>query len=134
MAGARQDHNREDVRFRVLRLLEEHPEYSQRDIAHALGVSLGSVNYCLGALIEMGHVKLGNFRSSSNKLRYMYVLTPKGISEKVSLTSRFLQRKLAEYEALRAEIEALTGSLNNPPHSVRRPSGGGRSHQANRED
>jgi EPS-associated MarR family transcriptional regulator len=109
MANERQDHSREDVRFRVLRLLEEHPEFSQRDIAQALNVSVGSVNYCLNALVEKGHVKLSNFRSSKNKLRYMYVLTPKGISEKVALTGRFLQRKMAEYEALRAEIEALTG-------------------------
>lgn len=113
MAGPRQDQNREDVRFRVLRLLEEHPEYSQRDIAQSLDVSLGSVNYCVNALVERGHVKLSNFRSSSNKLRYMYVLTPKGIAEKISLTGRFLQRKLAEYEALRAEIEALTGTIKD---------------------
>jgi EPS-associated MarR family transcriptional regulator len=105
--------NREDVRFRVLQLLEEHPEYSQRDIAQALRVSLGSVNYCLQALVEKGHVKLSNFRSSNNKLRYMYVLTPKGISERLSLTGRFLQRKHAEYEALRADIEALTGSATD---------------------
>lgn len=113
MASERQDQNREDIRFRVLRLLEDNPECSQRDIASALGISLGSVNYCLAALVERGHVKLSNFRNSNNKLRYMYVLTPKGISERVSLTGRFLQRKLLEYEALHAEIEALTASAKS---------------------
>lgn len=98
---------REDVRFRVLRLLEDNPEYSQRDIAQNLGVSLGAVNYCLNALIDKGHVKVNNFRASDNKLRYAYLLTPHGISEKTALTSRFLRRKLREYEALREEIEAL---------------------------
>jgi EPS-associated MarR family transcriptional regulator len=113
MARERQDQRRDDVRFRVLRSLEEHPEYSQRDLACALGVSLGSVNYCLNALIDKGHVKLSNFRSSNNKLRYMYVLTPKGVAERVLLTGSFLQRKLAEYEALRVEIQALTGAIKD---------------------
>ena len=98
---------REDVRFRVLRLLEENPEFSQRDIARHLGVSLGAVNFCLSALVEKGHVKVNNFRAADNKLRYAYLLTPKGIAEKAALTSRFLRRKLREYEALRLEIEAL---------------------------
>lgn len=103
---------REDVRFRVLRLLEDNPEYSQRDIAQNLGVSLGAVNYCLNALIDKGHVKVNNFRASDNKLRYAYLLTPHGISEKTALTSRFLRRKLREYEALKEEIEALQGEQN----------------------
>ena len=98
---------REDVRFKVLRMLEGHPEYSQRDIADALGVSLGGVNYCLRALIDKGHVKVANFRQSNNKLRYAYVLTPSGIAERALLTGRFLQRKMKEYEAIKAEIDAL---------------------------
>ncbi|WP_425419074.1 MarR family EPS-associated transcriptional regulator [Oricola indica] len=98
---------REDVRFRVLRLLEENPEFSQRDIARYLGVSLGAVNFCLAALVEKGHVKVNNFRAADNKLRYAYLLTPNGIAEKAALTSRFLRRKLREYEALREEIESL---------------------------
>jgi EPS-associated MarR family transcriptional regulator len=91
----------------VLRFLEEHPDHSQRDISRALGVSLGGVNYCLRALIEKGSVKIENFRNSRNKLGYLYVLTPEGIAERAALTGRFLRRKMAEYEALRAEIEAL---------------------------
>ncbi|MCI5073633.1 MarR family EPS-associated transcriptional regulator [Oricola sp.] len=107
MTASRIQDQREDVRFRVLRLLQDNPEYSQRDIAQALGVSLGAVNFCLNALAEKGHVKVKNFRAADNKLRYAYLLTPKGASEKAALTARFLKRKLREFEALKAEIEAL---------------------------
>lgn len=100
---------REDVHFRVLRLLEDHPDYSQREIADALGISLGRVNYCLKALIQRGSVKVDNFRAASNKLNYAYVLTPRGIADKAALTARFLARKMREFEALKAEIEALSG-------------------------
>ena len=97
----------EDLRFRVLRLLRDNPRMSHRDIARALGVSAGGVNYCVNALIEKGMVKVRNFRDSDNKLRYAYVLTPHGLAEKTRLTGRFLQRKLAEYEALQAEIASV---------------------------
>lgn len=100
---------REDARFRVMRAIEANPACSQRDIAQALGISLGAVNYCLNALIEKGCVKVKNFRASDNKLRYAYILTPRGLAEKGALTGRFLQRKLREYEALKAEIESLQG-------------------------
>ena len=86
--------HREDAHFRVLRLIESQPHLSQREIARALGVSLGAVNYCLNALIAKGHVKVNNFRASDNKLRYAYLLTPRGASERARLTGRFLQRKL----------------------------------------
>lgn len=101
----------EDVRFRVLRMLEERPDLSQRQMAEELGVSLGAVNYCLKALVEKGQVKIRNFRAANNKLRYAYVLTPGGLAEKTRLTGRFLKRKMAEYEALKAEIEAIQESL-----------------------
>ncbi|NEK25042.1 MarR family EPS-associated transcriptional regulator [Sulfitobacter sp. JBTF-M27] len=100
-----------DVQFRVLRLLEHHPETSQREISDALGVSLGAVNYVLKALIEKGEVKIKNFRASDNKLRYAYILTPRGIEAKARLMAGFLKRKLAEYEALKAEIESLDVEL-----------------------
>jgi len=90
-----------------MRVVEANPAFSQRDIARSLGISLGSVNYCLNALIEVGFVKVRNFRASDNKLRYAYILTPKGAAEKAALTGTFLQRKLQEYEALKVEIEAL---------------------------
>ncbi len=96
-----------DAHFRVMRAIETNPNFSQRDIARSLGISLGAVNYCLNALIEVGFVKVRNFRASNNKLRYAYFLTPKGAAEKAALTGSFLQRKMREYEALKAEIEAL---------------------------
>lgn len=104
---AKREQLQEDVRFRTLRLLESNPQMSQRDLSKELGVSLGAVNYCLNALIERGQVKTRNFRASNNKLRYAYVLTPKGVSEKTALIGRFLQRKMLEYDALKSEIEAL---------------------------
>lgn len=97
----------EDTRFRVLRLLEENPEISQRQIADALGISLGGVNYCVRALADKGLVKIKNFRNSEHKIGYAYFLTPKGIAEKSVLAARFLKRKMQEYESLKAEIDNL---------------------------
>lgn len=98
---------REDVHFRVLRLLESRPDASQREIAEELGVSLGAINFCVKALIDKGHIKLANFKASKNKLGYVYVLTPDGIAHRAQLASRFIERKLAEYEAIRCELEQL---------------------------
>lgn len=97
----------EDMRFRVLRLLQENPEMSQRELAAAVGVSTGGMHYILNALIEKGLIKLGNFTAAQDKRRYAYMLTPKGISEKAAITCRFLSRKIAEYEALKKEIDDL---------------------------
>jgi EPS-associated MarR family transcriptional regulator len=101
----------EEAQFQILRLLHEDPELNQRELGERVGVSLGAVNYCLKSLIELGFVKVGNFASSQNKLGYAYVLTPSGIAEKVRLTSRFLTRKKAEYEALRVEIDDLSREI-----------------------
>jgi EPS-associated MarR family transcriptional regulator len=98
----------EEAGFQILRLLNENPELSQRELSERVGISLGAVNYCVKALIERGLVKAGNFSASQNKLGYAYVLTPAGIAEKARLTGRFLARKRAEYEALRMEIDALS--------------------------
>ncbi len=106
MAGQRSK-LQEDTHFRILRLLHENPEWSQRELASAVGVSNGGMHYVLSALVEKGLIKLGNFTSAQDKRRYAYVLTPKGISEKAAITRRFLARKVSEYEALRAEIESL---------------------------
>ena len=84
---------------------------SQRELAEALGVSVGAANYCLKALVEKGWVKLENFQKNPNKLGYLYLLTPMGIAAKVQLTASFLRRKMAEYEALRAEIDQLQAEL-----------------------
>ncbi|MGZ3159259.1 MAG: MarR family EPS-associated transcriptional regulator [Burkholderiaceae bacterium] len=97
----------EEAHLRLLRLLAANPRMSQRDLADALGVSLGKTNYCLKALLAKGHIKMQNFRNSQNKLAYAYLLTPEGITEKTGLTGRFLKRKIAEYESLKHEIELL---------------------------
>lgn len=98
---------REDVHFRVMRLLESRPDASQREIAGELGVSLGAINFCVKALIDKGHIKLANFKASKNKLGYVYVLTPEGIAHRASLAAGFMERKLAEYDAIRVELAQL---------------------------
>ena len=85
---------------------------SQRELAEALGVSVGAANYCLKALVEKGWVKLENFRKNPNKLGYLYLLTPMGITAKAQLTASFLGRKMAQYEALRAEIDQLRAEVD----------------------
>ena len=104
----------EDARFRVLRLLQGNPHVSQREIAASVGISLGGAHYVLSALIEMGFVKLANFQAAPDKGRYAYILTPRGVLEKASITRRFLARKVAEYEALEVEIEALRREAQSP--------------------
>jgi EPS-associated MarR family transcriptional regulator len=111
-AMTRQRQLQEDTHFRVLSLLEQNPDMSQRDLAKALGVSLGGVNYSLKALMERGMVKVQNFSKSERKLAYAYVLTPQGLAEKTKLTARFLKRKMEEYEALKSEIDSLQYALN----------------------
>lgn len=93
--------------LKVLRLLETNPRINQRDLAEVLGVSVGKINYCLRALLDKGLIKIQNFRNSQNKLAYAYLLTPAGISAKAEFTTRFLKRKLEEYESLKYEIELL---------------------------
>lgn len=97
----------DEYRYRILKLLEADPQASQRRIADELGISLGRVNYCLQALIQKGLVKAKNFRNSSHKRTYLYLLTPKGIEEKTKVTLRFLSLKLNEYETLKRELEQL---------------------------
>jgi EPS-associated MarR family transcriptional regulator len=96
-----------DVHYKLMRLLESNPEMSQRDLARELGISLGKANYCLRALIKKGWIKAANFTNSQNKAAYMYLLTPRGIEQKASLTVQFLQTKMQEYEALRVEIRQM---------------------------
>ena len=93
--------------------MEQNPEISQRNLARELGSSLGRTNYCLKALIEVGLLKVTNFRNSRNKLAYTYLLTPYGIKENVLITERFLKSKLQEYEALEAEINVLRNETKN---------------------
>ncbi len=110
---------REDTHFRVLRLLQGNPEMSQRELAKAVGISVGGMHYVLNALIDKGLVKLGNFTAAQDKRRYAYMLTPKGIAQKAALTRTFLVRKMGEYEALREEIETLKGEMSeNTPKTT----------------
>lgn len=109
----RQSTSRIDARFRMLRLLEQQPDITQREIAENLDISLGGVNYSLRALIDRGLVKIQNFQSSKNKLGYVYFLTPKGIKEKSILTAVFLKAKLREYENLEKEIALLKVEVLN---------------------
>lgn len=112
-------HLSDEIRYRLLTFLTEHPAVSQREVAQHLGVSVGKVNYCLRALIGKGLLKIQNFRNSTNKRVYAYILTPRGVDEKLDVTMRFLKRKTEEFDALSAEIERLNrevesgGALSN---------------------
>lgn len=101
----------DEYRSKILRLLESDPQISQRDLARALGISLGKVNYCLQALVDTGLVKANNFKNSQNKRAYMYLLTSRGLAEKSRATARFLKYKMIEYENLQQEIENLKREL-----------------------
>lgn len=98
----------DEIRYRLLRYLEANPEASQRELAQHLDISIGKVNYCLRALIERGLLKVRNFKNAKHKLAYAYHLTPKGLEEKLNVTYAFLRRKMAEYDAVQAEIERLS--------------------------
>jgi len=104
--------NNKDIRLDLLRKLESNPEYTQRKLSQEMGISLGKVNYCIQKLTAKGWVKLTNFTRSSNKLGYMYLLTPKGIDQKATLTTSFLKIKLEEFEVLKNEIAQLELDVN----------------------
>jgi EPS-associated MarR family transcriptional regulator len=104
---SRQANQQEDNYFRVMRILHDNPDITQRELAEKLGLSLSGMNYCLKALIDKGWVKIQNFSNNKNKLGYAYLLTPTGIVQKASLTTSFLQRKMQEYDALKEEIKQM---------------------------
>jgi len=91
--------------FNVLRKIKSKPNSSQRELASELGFSLGKLNYCLRALKVKGLIKIQNFQRDPNKLRYVYILTPKGVAAKTKITLNFMKRKMREYDELKAEIE-----------------------------
>jgi len=109
-----------EIHLKLLRLLAENPQVSQRELAEHLGVSLGKANYCLGALVERGLVKARNFKNSANKRAYLYLLTPKGFRTKAEISVRFLQQKIEEHEALCAEIDELRNELTNDDSGKRK--------------
>ena len=110
MASTRHE-RQEETRFRVIRLLDENPHISTRQIAKEVGISNGAAYYCVTALVEKGFVKLKNFTQSKTKANYIYELTPRGIRAKAALTVSFLDRKRQEYEDLKLEIERLESEL-----------------------
>ncbi|MBN4053833.1 MarR family EPS-associated transcriptional regulator [Haliea sp. AH-315-K21] len=103
----------DESRYQLLKLLEEKPDLSQREMASALGISLGKVNFCLKALISIGWIKAGNFSRNPDKKAYVYLLTLKGIEEKGKVTLRFLARKQEEYELLKKEISELKNEVKS---------------------
>lgn len=106
MTTRRQTAN-DDTLFWTLKALQENPGVTQRTLAKEVGINVSTINFCLKALVEKGWIKMGNFGKNPDKLSYAYLLTPTGVAEKAVLTRRFLQRKMAEYEKLRGEIETL---------------------------
>ena len=104
-----------ETRYRLLKFLQLHPEWSQRQIARGMGISLGKVNYCLRALTEHGFVIVGRFTRSQNKSDYRYLLTPKGVAEKIQTTARFLTHKQEEFEVIQQEIALLKRELKEHP-------------------
>jgi EPS-associated MarR family transcriptional regulator len=111
----------EDLHYKLLKLLQANPDLSQRRLAQELDISLGKTNYCLRALIEKGWVKADNFRRSTNKVAYAYLLTPHGIEARARATVQFLRRKVAEHEALANEIELLRDEVKQSRMSTDEP-------------
>jgi len=91
--------------FEILRKIQKKPNSTQRELAEELGFSLGKLNYCLKALKAKGLVKINNFKKNPNKINYLYVLTPKGLSQKTKLTISFMKRKMREYDELKSELK-----------------------------
>ena len=96
--------NKNTLLFNILRKIANKPNSTQRDMAKSLDISLGKLNYCLKALKEKGLIKINNFKKSKSKLGYIYLLTPRGVSQKTQLTINFMKRKLKEYDELKNEL------------------------------
>ena len=111
LASRRKEHQ-EDAKFRVFQIINENPQMTTREIAQKVGISNGSAYYLLTSLIDMGFIKISNFKENSQKIKYSYLLTPKGIREKSLVTSKFLVRKKKEYELLKKEITELERDLS----------------------
>ena len=110
--ASRRDQRQQETHFKVIRLLDEDPSVSTREIALRVGISNGAAYYCVTALVEKGFVKLKNFTKSKTKTNYIYELTPRGIREKAALTGQFLERKRDEYDELKLEIARLENELS----------------------
>lgn len=111
---------RAEIHYHLLKLLENNPNLTQRQMAAEMGISLGKFNYCPKELVKKGIVKIERLTSSDNKARYMYLLTPHGIEQKTKITASFLRRKMAEYAQLKQEIYELSQEVNGEPQTVYR--------------
>jgi EPS-associated MarR family transcriptional regulator len=111
--ASRREEHQEDAKARVLQIINNNPQMTTREVAQRVGISNGSAYYLLLSLIEKGYIKLSNFKKTSPKSKYSYLLTPKGIREKSLITNEFLERKKKEYEALRKEINLLEEEIGN---------------------
>ena len=100
--------NEQELRYHLLKILEQEPELNQRQMAKKMGISLGKVNYCITELAKRGFIKVSRFKSEKNKKKYSYLLTFKGLEEKAKLTINFLKRKTVEYEEIKRQIRELT--------------------------
>lgn len=109
---SRRSQLQENTYFRVLRMLQDNPDMTQREIAEKLGISTIGLNYCPKTLIDNGWVKVQNFSQSKNRFGYIYVLSPRGLAEKAQLTGCFLKRRMQEYDMFKAEIEALQNEID----------------------
>jgi len=101
----------QEIWYRLLKLLSRESNLTQRNMAKRMGISLGKVNYCVSELAKRGFIKINRFKDSSNKISYIYLLTPRGLEEKASLTLAFLRRKTLEYEETKRQIRELSAEL-----------------------
>jgi EPS-associated MarR family transcriptional regulator len=101
----------QEIRYRLLKVLSQDSNLSQREMAKRMGISLGKVNYCISELAKKGLIKVNRFKSAKNKIPYTYMLTPIGLEEKARLTVTFLKRKLSEYEEIKRQIKELAGEV-----------------------
>ena len=122
--ASQREQQQQETHFRVMRLLDENPSISTREIARKVGISNGAAYYCVTALVEKGFVKLKSFTQSKTKTNYIYELTPRGLRTKAALTVSFLERKRHEYEDLKLEIECLESELGADKNSKSSKSGG----------
>ena len=105
--------SKQELEYRALKIVEQYPQITQRQLSKELGVSLGKAHYVVKALVEVGWIKLENFQRSDNKLGYAYLLTPAGVVEKAKITRQFLRRKQQEYQQLKREIEQLKTEIQD---------------------
>ena len=98
----------QEIRYRLLKVLSLNSKLSQREMAKRMGISLGKVNYCLSEMASKGFIKIKRFQMSKNRIKYLYLLTPRGMEEKARITLNFLRRKILEYQAIKKQIRDLT--------------------------